>query len=135
MVLFMINYFRADKFVLHEVLRMVYLSSVRRSFPGFLICLPPLFKLCSFLAHKKFATEFVDRGGMKYLLSVPREPYVTGSVALCFLGLASISSVMEKVCLLPDPTTRKLVEYCIWLMSSSHETARKVTSTRLALIY
>jgi len=41
MVLFMINYFRADKFVLHEVLRMVYLSSVRRSFPGFLICLPP----------------------------------------------------------------------------------------------
>ena len=90
-----------------------------------LACFFLLGQLCSFLAHKKFATEFVDRGGMKSLLAVPREPYVTGSVGLCFLGLASLSSVMEKVCLLPEPTTYRLVEYCIWLISGSHETARK----------
>jgi DDB1- and CUL4-associated factor 1 len=68
-------------------------------FDPVLMALDTLQYVAELLAHKKFASVFVDRGGLQLLLEIPKQSYVSGGVALCFYGLASISSVMEQICL------------------------------------
>ncbi|RUS16228.1 hypothetical protein BC938DRAFT_476653, partial [Jimgerdemannia flammicorona] len=88
-----------DKFMLNELLRM----------------------LCSFFAHRRLANDFVQRGGVQCILRVPRNTYLSEGVALCLLGLANISLVMQTVCSLPVETLRQLVKLSLWLISDTAE--------------
>ena len=42
--------------------------------------------LCSLLAHRKFAGAFVDRGGVRALLALPRGPLTHHWFARCLFG-------------------------------------------------
>jgi len=69
------------------------------------------------LAHKSFASAFVRQGGVQILLALaeqtpPSNP-LNGCIALCFSGLASLSSVMEMTCRLGPMVTKKMVDHAL----------------------
>lgn len=56
--------------------------------------------VCSLAAHRKFASLFVDRGGVQQLLAAPRVPQTLTGISLCVFALASL-----QVCACPSLTT------------------------------
>lgn len=68
------------------------------------------------LAHKKFANVFVDRGGVQQLIQLPRSIYLSGGIALCLYGLASVTPVLEKLMQLPDPIPAQIVQCGMWIL-------------------
>lgn len=53
-----------------------------------------------------------------------QEPYLSGGIALCFYGLSSISTVMERILLLPEPLPSRLVAYAMWILTVPQDNAR-----------
>ncbi|XP_071960709.1 DDB1- and CUL4-associated factor 1-like [Antedon mediterranea] len=80
--------------------------------------------LASLLCHKKFASEFVERGGVQCLLNVPRPSVAATGVAMCIYYLAYNTDAMERICLLPSPVFSDLISYGLWLLECSHESGR-----------
>lgn len=85
--------------------------------------------LASLLCHKKFATEFIQRGGLQRLLAVYRpsvsneykidyiilvfyfyyQQVAATGVSMCLYYLAYFEDAMERVCLLPKHVLNDLV--------------------------
>ena len=65
------------------------------------------------LCHKKFAIEFLQRGGVKKLLDVYRPSIAATGVSLCLYYLSYFDDAMERVCLLPDHVLEALVRYVL----------------------
>ena len=65
--------------------------------------------LSSLICHKKFAAEFVERGGVQQLLKVHRPSIPATGVSLCLYYLAYNADTMERICLLPPQDVRELV--------------------------
>ncbi|XP_033116382.1 DDB1- and CUL4-associated factor 1-like [Anneissia japonica] len=80
--------------------------------------------LASLLCHKKFASEFIESGGVQCLLNVPRPSVAATGVAMCIYYLAYNSDAMERICLLPSPVLSDLTSYGLWLLECSHESGR-----------
>ncbi|XP_071806526.1 DDB1- and CUL4-associated factor 1-like [Asterias amurensis] len=80
--------------------------------------------LSSLICHKKFAAEFVERGGVQQLLKVHRPSIPATGVSLCLYYLAYNADTMERICLLPPQDVRELVRYALWLLECSHESGR-----------
>ncbi|CAD6194594.1 unnamed protein product [Caenorhabditis auriculariae] len=77
--------------------------------------------LTSLLVHRKFALEFVNRGGVNKLLKVPRNSLASVGVVTCFYYLSYTEDVMEKICQLEDEVVDELVSYALWCLEHSHE--------------
>jgi len=76
-------------------------------------------------AHKKFATQFIDKGGVKLLFDIPQEPFFASPLSLVFCGLASHSAALEKACLGADSLISPMVKKAMWLLRTEYDTARK----------
>lgn len=63
--------------------------------------------------HKNFATQFVDKGGIKLLLDIPREPFFASVIAHALYRLASHSAVLEKICLVLPQHIYDIYTICI----------------------
>ena len=53
--------------------------------------------LCALLKHRKFANIFVDRGGVRALLCLPRGPLTYDGFAQCLFGVSQVTSAMERL--------------------------------------
>lgn len=53
--------------------------------------------LASLLLHKKFAAEFIARGGVQKLLEIPRPSMAATGVSLCLYYLAYNQDSLERV--------------------------------------
>lgn len=73
--------------------------------------------LASLLLHKKFATEFINHGGVEKLLVIPRPSMAATGVSLCLYYLAYNLDSMERV---SSPVLSEVVSYALWLLESSH---------------
>lgn len=92
-------------------------GSARLSFEG-------LRFLGSLLFHKKFCLEFVNMGGVRKLLQVPRPSLPADGVALCLWYLAYCEEAVERICLVPDNVLYELIRYALWLLECSHQSSR-----------
>uniref|UniRef100_A0A671X6U8 DDB1- and CUL4-associated factor 1 n=1 Tax=Sparus aurata TaxID=8175 RepID=A0A671X6U8_SPAAU len=79
-----------------------------------------LLYLASLLLHKKFAAEFIARGGVQKLLEIPRPSMAATGVSLCLYYLAYNQDSLERVCTLQDGVLSDMVAYALWLLESSH---------------
>eukprot|EP00899_Mesostigma_viride_P002695 jgi/Mesvir1/12426/Mv00591-RA.2 len=80
---------------------------------------------CALLAHRKFATLLVDKGGVQALLACPRNCHTYNPFALCLLGFGALSSVMERVCMLPAPLCGEMVSAALTVLACPQDPARK----------
>ncbi|XP_050366514.1 DDB1- and CUL4-associated factor homolog 1 [Argentina anserina] len=88
--------------------------------------LPDVMKLiCALAAHRKFASLFVDKGGMQKLLAVPRVPQTYFGLSSCLFTIGSLQVVMERVCALPSDLVYQVVELALHLLGCSQDQARK----------
>jgi HIV-1 Vpr-binding protein len=56
-----------------------------------MVMLSDVLKLvCALAAHRKFASIFVDRGGVQILIGAPRVPQTLTGISLCLFALASL---------------------------------------------
>ena len=67
--------------------------------------------LAALLCHKKVSIEFINMGGLKQLLDVPRPSVAATGVSICLYYLAYCEDAMERVCLLPKYVVTELVRY------------------------
>ncbi|KAL2611569.1 hypothetical protein R1flu_023261 [Riccia fluitans] len=81
--------------------------------------------ICSLAAHRKFASLFVDRGGVQQVLATPRVPLTLFGISLCLFALASLQGVMERVCALPVPVVQDVVALGLQLLACPQDQARK----------
>lgn len=87
--------------------------------------LPDVMKLiCALAAHRKFASLFVDRGGMQKLLAVPRVPQNFFGVSSCLYTIGSLQ-IMQRVCALPSDIVYQVVELALQLLECPQDLARK----------
>jgi hypothetical protein len=72
------------------------------------------------LTHNKFAFTFVDKGGLKLMLKLPKIPFLASSIGDCLVSLSVITSIMDKI---TQSTTYvdKMTEYGISLLQSNTE--------------
>ena len=79
------------------------------------------------IAHKTFALKFVNAGGVDVLLSVPtsRPIFLEASIAWCLSGLASLSTVMERILKTVADAPRRLVEFALTLLHGQQDITRK----------
>ncbi|KAJ0247438.1 DDB1- and CUL4-associated factor 1 [Hirschfeldia incana] len=88
--------------------------------------LPDVMKLiCALAAHRKFAAMFVDRGGLKKLLAVPRVTETFYGLSSCLYTIGSLQGIMERVCALPSDLIHQVVKLAIELLDCSQDQARK----------
>lgn len=83
---------------------------------------------CGLLAHKKWALEFIELGGVELLVNLTKMPdgdYINGAVALCFYGMSSISGVAEKMCKLPETLLDEVMNASIYMLTSHSTNTRK----------
>lgn len=80
--------------------------------------------LAALLCHKKVSIEFINMGGLKALLEVPRPSVAATGVSICLYYLAYCEDAMERVCLLPHYIVSDLVSYALWLLERSHNSGR-----------
>uniref|UniRef100_A0A0M3HUU8 DDB1- and CUL4-associated factor 1 n=1 Tax=Ascaris lumbricoides TaxID=6252 RepID=A0A0M3HUU8_ASCLU len=80
--------------------------------------------LTSLLVHRKIALDLVASNGVELLLTVDRNSMPSVVVGTCLYYLSYSTDAMEKVCLLPDRTLDRLVEYCAWLLEHGYESGR-----------
>ncbi|KAM0946292.1 putative transcription factor WD40-like family [Dioscorea sansibarensis] len=94
--------------------------------PDGLSLLPEVLKLiCALAAHRKFATVFVDRGGIQKLLSTPRASQTFFGLSSCLFTIGSLQGVMERVCALPSDVVHQVVELALQLLDCPQDQARK----------
>ncbi len=60
--------------------------------------------------HKKFALEWVSRGGVELLLDVPRPSIAATAVSQALYFMACDDDVMEKICNMPTAIIENLVK-------------------------
>jgi hypothetical protein len=81
------------------------------------------------LAHKRFSSIFVDRGGVQLLLDIVTqhelEHPLHHCILLCFTGLSSLSSVMERVCKFEDDTPLKMMKHALRVLEAPREHHRR----------
>lgn len=117
--------------VLHEkgidvCLALLQRSSKHKEASKVAILLPDILKLiCALAAHRKFATLFVDRGGMQKLLAVPRIGQTFFGLSSCLFTIGSLQGVMERVCALPSDVVQQVVELALQLLECPQDQARK----------
>ncbi|XP_055383452.1 protein mahjong isoform X2 [Condylostylus longicornis] len=80
--------------------------------------------LASLLCHKKFALEFIGRGGLEYLLQVPRPSIAATGVSITIYYLAYCEEAMERICAMPKNIVSSLVKYALWLLGRSHDSGK-----------
>ena len=80
--------------------------------------------LSSLFCHKKFALDFLERGGLQQMLQVYRPSVAATGVALCLYCLVDIADATEKICQMHKPILTELVSYSLWLLERSHETSK-----------
>ncbi|XP_020581133.1 DDB1- and CUL4-associated factor homolog 1 [Phalaenopsis equestris] len=98
-----------------------------------LTLLPEVLKLiCALAAHKKFASLFVDRGGMQKLLAVRRASDTFVGLSSCLFTIGSLQGVMERVCALTSDNVHQMVELALKLLECSEELARQNAAIFLA---
>ena len=97
--------------------------------------------VCSLLAHRKFATSFVDRGGMAALLRVPKGALSVDGFHRCLSAVSQIPAAMERL-LAPGrdaatsrDTARRCVDVALEALDGGHETARRHAALFLALSF
>ncbi|OAE22990.1 hypothetical protein AXG93_1231s1020 [Marchantia polymorpha subsp. ruderalis] len=81
--------------------------------------------ICSLAAHRKFASLFVDRGGVQQLLATPRVPLTLIGISLCLFAFASLQGVMERVCTLPPSVVQEIVALGLHLLGCPQDPARR----------
>ncbi|XP_024528210.1 DDB1- and CUL4-associated factor homolog 1-like isoform X2 [Selaginella moellendorffii] len=81
--------------------------------------------VCALASHRKFATLFVDLGGIQQLLSIPRVPQHYTGVSLCLFAIASLQGVMERVCALSPTVIHDLVALAFQLLECPKDTPRR----------
>ncbi|XP_057434582.1 DDB1- and CUL4-associated factor homolog 1-like isoform X2 [Lotus japonicus] len=90
------------------------------------LLLPDVMKLiCVLAAHKKFAADFVDRGGMQKLLAVPRLSQTFYGLSSCLVTIGSVQGLMEQVCALPSNLVYHVVELALQLLECNLDQARQ----------
>ncbi|XP_023161993.1 protein mahjong isoform X2 [Drosophila hydei] len=80
--------------------------------------------LASLLCHKKFALEFISRGGLELLLNVPRPSLATTGVSIAIYYLAYCEDAMERICSMPRPLISNLVRYALWILGRCHDSSK-----------
>ncbi|KAK6624133.1 hypothetical protein RUM44_010991 [Polyplax serrata] len=80
--------------------------------------------LAALLCHKKVSIEFINMGGLKSLLEVPRPSVAATGVSICLYYISYCEDAMERVCLLPQYVVSDLVSYALWLLERSHNSGR-----------
>lgn len=65
--------------------------------------------LAALLCHKKVSIEFINMGGLKSLLEVPRPSVAATGVSICLYYISYCEDAMERVCLLPQYIVSDLV--------------------------
>ncbi|XP_050398769.1 DDB1- and CUL4-associated factor 1 [Patella vulgata] len=80
--------------------------------------------LATLLCHKKFAIEFLQRGGIEKLITINRPSIAATGVSLCLYFMSYFEDALERVCLLPEHILVNLVEYALWLLECSHDSSR-----------
>ncbi|GFS09654.1 protein VPRBP [Elysia marginata] len=76
------------------------------------------------LCHKKFAAEFITRGGIQRLLKIHRPSIAATGVSLCFYYITYFEDATERLCNLPEHILSEVVSYNLWLMECSHDSSR-----------
>lgn len=76
------------------------------------------------LCHKKFAAEFITRGGIQRLLKIHRPSIAATGVSLCFYYITYFEDATERLCNLPDHVLSEVVSYNLWLLECSHDSSR-----------
>ncbi|KAJ1355503.1 hypothetical protein KIN20_012943 [Parelaphostrongylus tenuis] len=77
--------------------------------------------LTSLLVHRKFALEFIARGGVAALVKVPRASMASPAAVTALYYLSYNEEIMEKVCQLNDKLLDDVVEYALWCLEHSYE--------------
>ncbi|ETN76785.1 hypothetical protein NECAME_11449, partial [Necator americanus] len=77
--------------------------------------------LTSLLVHRKFALEFIIRGGVAALIRVPRASMASAASITALYYLSYNEEVMEKVCQLNDKILDDVVDYALWCLEHSYE--------------
>jgi len=79
----------------------------------------------AFLAHRKFAISFIDAGGAKLLLNIPRGPMTYYNLTRCLFGIASITTALERLVSPQVDLARRYVKVSLELLDCSNEYARR----------
>lgn len=66
--------------------------------------------LTSLLVHRKFALEFVNKGGIPALLKVPKTSLASVGVVTCLYYIAYSNDVMEILCQMSDEIVDETVQ-------------------------
>ncbi|WKY05016.1 hypothetical protein Q1695_005767 [Nippostrongylus brasiliensis] len=77
--------------------------------------------LTSLLVHRKFALEFITRGGVQALVKVPRASMASAAAITALYYLSYNEEVMEKVCQLNEKVLDDVVDYALWCLEHSYE--------------
>jgi len=79
----------------------------------------------AFLAHRKFAVTFIESGGAKMLMNIPRGPMTYFGLTRCMFGIASITTALERLMAPPVNLARKSVKMALELLDCPNEFARR----------
>ncbi|KHJ95098.1 LisH protein [Oesophagostomum dentatum] len=77
--------------------------------------------LTSLLVHRKFALEFISRGGVEALVRVPRASMASAASITALYYLSYNEEIMEKVCQLSEKVLDDVVDYALWCLEHSYE--------------
>ncbi|CAB3405775.1 unnamed protein product [Caenorhabditis bovis] len=88
--------------------------------------------LTSLLVHRKFALEFVGRGGVEALLKIPRSSLASVGVVTSLYYISYNSDVMETLCQLSESIVTEVVDYVLWCLEHSHESGMSSAAMFLA---
>ncbi|XP_005091731.1 DDB1- and CUL4-associated factor 1 [Aplysia californica] len=75
------------------------------------------------LCHKKFAAEFISKGGIQKLLEIHRPSIAATGVSLCFYYITYFEDATERLSMLPESVLSDVVSYNLWLMECSHDSS------------
>ena len=79
------------------------------------------------LAYKRFASIFVSENGVQLLLNIVSKHDIQHPhhCILRFTGISSLSSVMERVCQLPDDVPVKMMNHALMALQAPREHHRR----------
>ena len=95
--------------------------------------------LCSLLAHRKFCVTFVDRGGVKALLALPKGQLTHNGFNRCLFGVSQVSQAMERLLAPPASSAGVWAARCVAAaleaLDGGHDHARRHASLFLSLSF
>ncbi|KAI1711494.1 DDB1- and CUL4-associated factor 1 [Ditylenchus destructor] len=80
----------------------------------------------SLLEYRKFGWDFIAAQGVQKLLQVNQYSLAGTLVANCLGILSRDVDIFSHVCQLPDSILNDLVDYALWLLDHSYESAREI---------